>query len=89
MNSTVGPIFNEKVIKKYNLWVHEQCTVCTVHGKKSNIAAEKLLNSNKIGQNAWEKKSRLKRLKTQNVRLGNANALPKRTLKPYMDGDFN
>ena len=57
--------------------------------EKSNIAAEKLLNSNKIGQNAWEKKSRLKRLKTQNVRLGNPNAHPKRTLKPYMDGDFN
>ena len=28
--------------------------------KKSNIAAEKLLNSNKIGQNAWEKKKKKK-----------------------------
>ena len=26
MNSTVGPIFNEKIAEKWNLWVHEQCT---------------------------------------------------------------
>ena len=26
MNSVVGPIFNEKVAKKWNLWVREQCT---------------------------------------------------------------
>ena len=26
VNSTVGPIFNEKVDKKWNLWVREQCT---------------------------------------------------------------
>ena len=24
VNSTVGPIFNEKIDKKWNLWVHEQ-----------------------------------------------------------------
>ena len=24
VNSTVGPIFNEKVVKKWNLWVHKQ-----------------------------------------------------------------
>ena len=29
MNSTVEPIFNEKVAEKWNLWVREQCTVCT------------------------------------------------------------
>ena len=22
----MGPIFNEKVTKKWNLWVHKQCT---------------------------------------------------------------
>ena len=26
MNSIMGPIFNEKVAKKWNLWVREQCT---------------------------------------------------------------
>ena len=25
MNSIVGPIFNEKVVEKWNLWVREQC----------------------------------------------------------------
>ena len=34
MNSTVGPIFNEKVAKKWNLWVHKPCTVCTDWLKK-------------------------------------------------------
>ena len=29
VNSTVGPIFNEKIAEKWNLWVREQCTVCT------------------------------------------------------------
>ena len=26
MNSAVGPIFNEKVAEKWNLWVRKQCT---------------------------------------------------------------
>ena len=26
VNSIVGPIFNEKVAEKWNLWVREQCT---------------------------------------------------------------
>ena len=29
VNSTVGPIFNKKVAEKWNLWVREQCIVCT------------------------------------------------------------
>ena len=42
MNSTVGPIFNEKIAEKWNLWIHEQCTMCTDWLKKwekSNFAA--------------------------------------------------
>ena len=34
VNCTVGPIFNEKVTEKWNLWVHEQCTMCTDWLKK-------------------------------------------------------
>ena len=26
VNSIMGPIFNEKVVEKWNLWVHKQCT---------------------------------------------------------------
>ena len=27
MNNTVGPIFNEKVVEKWNLWAHKQYTI--------------------------------------------------------------
>ena len=36
INSTVGPIFNEKIDKKWNLWVREQCTDA-LFTKKVNI----------------------------------------------------
>ena len=34
VNSTVGPIFNEKVAEKWNLWIHKQYTMCTDWLKK-------------------------------------------------------
>ena len=42
VNSTMKPIFNEKVAKKWNLWIHEQYTMCIDWLKKiekSNFAA--------------------------------------------------
>ena len=41
MNSTVGPIFNEKVAEKCNLWVREQCTNALFTVEKSISAASK------------------------------------------------
>ena len=41
MNSAVGPIFNEKVTEKWNLWVHKQCTDTLFKDKKSTSAATK------------------------------------------------
>ena len=38
MNSTVGPIFNEKVAEKWNLWVREQCTDALFTVQKSTNA---------------------------------------------------
>ena len=35
MNSIVRPIFNEKVTKMYNLWVHKQYTNALFTVKKS------------------------------------------------------
>ena len=35
MNSAVGPIFNEKVTEKWNLWVREQCMDTLFIVKKS------------------------------------------------------
>ena len=39
VNSTVGPIFNEKIAEKWNLWVHEQCTDALFTVEKSTFAA--------------------------------------------------
>ena len=40
MNSTVGPIFNEKAAEKWYLWDHEQC--CGIHWcDKSDEKVEK------------------------------------------------
>ena len=41
MNSTVRPIFNEKVTEKWNLWVREQCMDVLFTMEKSTNAAEK------------------------------------------------
>ena len=38
MNSTVEPIFNEKVDEKWNLWVREQYTV---YGKVKHFGSQK------------------------------------------------
>ena len=40
VNSTVGPIFNEKVVKKWYLWVCKQCTDALFTVEKSTFAAE-------------------------------------------------
>ena len=39
MNSAVGPIFNEKVTEKWNLWVYEQYTDALFTVEKSTFAA--------------------------------------------------
>ena len=38
VNSAVGPIFNEKVAEKWNLWVHEQYTDALFTAKKLTFA---------------------------------------------------
>ena len=39
VNSTVRPIFNEKVFEKWNLWVRKQCTNAPFMVEKSTFAA--------------------------------------------------
>ena len=39
VNSAVGPIFNEKVVEKWNLWIYEQCTDTLFTVEKSTSAA--------------------------------------------------
>ena len=38
VNNAVGPIFNEKVAEKWNLWVHEQYTDALFIAEKSTFA---------------------------------------------------
>ena len=56
--------------------------ICAKKWKKSNFAAtvhEQCMNNSRVGlSNVCKRK---KKKKTQNMRLGNANALPKHTLK--------
>ena len=71
VNSIVGPIFNEKVVKKWNLWVREQYTGPTGDWKsveKSSFSAK-------------EKKKKKKKGMQKRKRVWEAqNALPKPTL---------
>ena len=66
MNSIIRLIFNEKVVKKWNSWVREQCTLYTVHKKKV-----KNFNSKK------KKKLKCKRASgKRKTRFPNAHYLP-------------
>ena len=47
VNSIVGPIFNEKVDKKWYLWVHKQCTNALFTVEKVNLYGWKLKKKKK------------------------------------------
>ena len=65
----MGPIFNEKVAEKWNLWVHEQCTMCIdwlKKGKKSQTLRLLFMNSSRNSPKTHKKK--------KNWKNANANA---------------
>ena len=77
VNSTVGPIFNEKVAKKWNLWVHEQYIMhCLL--RKSGLCGYCSLNSTwtvtAFCQNAWKKKKK-KNAKRRRSKRGSKHTL--------------
>ena len=68
------PIFNEKIDKKWNLWIHKQYTDALFTEKSQHLRLlfmHCLLNSNRIPPKTREKKKK-KRTKTQ--LLQNADA---------------
>ena len=74
VNSSVKPIFNEKVAKKWNLWVHKRCTDALFTGKSQHLRLLFMycsLNRNRIPPKTREKK------KKKNEKNENA-ASPKR-----------
>ena len=50
----MGPIFNEKVIEKWNLWGHKQCTDTLFKDKKSTSAATKKKKKKKKAEMRWK-----------------------------------
>ena len=88
VNSIMGPIFNEKVAEKWNLWVCEQCTVCTdrlKRGRKVKLCSH---CSCTVHDSAWTvaaslmnacKKKKKKKEKRQTQMLG-FSAQSKRSL---------
>ena len=76
VNSAVGPIFNEKINKKWNLWVREQCTDALFMEDRSKVAATvhvPYMNSTtcwgKRREKKKKKKGKTQKLKTQQTRI--------------------
>ena len=65
VNSVVGPIFNEKIDKKWNLWIRKQCTYVLFTENWSKVAVTvhvPYMNSNRMwGENAWKKNKKIKK----------------------------
>ena len=69
VNNTVRPIFNEKVAKKWNFWVHEQYMMHCLLQKSQHLRLlfiEQYMNSNHV----LPKRVKKKKNKTQNTDMG-------------------
>ena len=68
----MGPICNEKVAEKWNLWVREQCTnaLFTMESKHLRLLC---INSSRITPKCVKKKKEKKK-KERNMKITNANA---------------
>ena len=63
MNNTVGPIFNEKITEKCNLWVYKQCTytLFTVESQHLRLLVnEQYINNSRITPKLVKKKKGMK-----------------------------
>ena len=61
VNSTVGPIFNKKIDKKWNLWLREQCTYTLFTKNWSKVAVTvhvPYMNSSRLWGKTHEKKKK-------------------------------
>ena len=72
VNSTVGPIFNEKIAEKWNLWVHEQYTLHCSRQKSQHLRLlfnEHYMNSNRVSpKRVKKKKKKIKNAKRRRVK---------------------
>ena len=76
MNSTVGPIFNEKVAEKCNLWVCKQyiCALFTAKSQHLRLLFTALLQ-NKTREKKKKKKNKNAASETQRSRRGTKHTL--------------
>ena len=77
----MGPIFNEKVTKKWNLWVHKQYIIHCLRQKSQHLLLlfiEQYMNSNRVLPKRVKKKQKKKKNAKRSVR--NADVLSKQTL---------
>ena len=72
MNSSIRPIFNEKVTEKWNLWVRKQCTDALFTVEKSTFAVtvhEQCMNSSRITSETRENKKKKKKKEEEEGRV--------------------
>ena len=73
----MGSIFNEKVTKKWNLWVHEQYIMHCLRQKSQHLRLlfiEQYMNSNRILPKRVKKKKNAKRGRLKRRRAIQTNA---------------
>ena len=73
VNSTVRPIFNEKVAKKWNLWVHKQYIMHCLRQKSQHLRLlfiEQYMNSNRVLPKRMKKIKNKKQNKNAKRRRG-------------------
>ena len=68
------PIFNEKVAKKWNLWVHEQYTMHCLRQKSQHLRLlfiEQYINSNRVLPKRVKKKKKKRKTQTGETQYPN------------------
>ena len=77
----MGPIFNEKITKKWNLWLYEQYIMYCLLQKSQHLQLlfiEQYMNSNRVSPKRVKKKK--KKSKTQNADWAKRRRVSKLTL---------
>ena len=73
VNSTVGPIFNEKIAKKWNLWVYKQYIMHCLWQKSQHLwllFIEQYINSNRVLPKRVKKKRKEKKEQKRKTQTG-------------------
>ena len=90
VNNTVGPIFNEKVAKKWNLWVHKQYMMHCLLQKSQHLRLlfiEQYMNSNHVLPKRVKKKKKKNKKQKRNTQTWVQNVDPNIHLEPKLHCD--